>query len=151
LNRRFGYVFKGELGYPAIAEAHEIPPHGTPWAIEGPSGAVPILTFDQAHGPIRAVGYRFGDTAYSPDVSDIPEAALPALSGLKLWIIDALRDKPHPTHFTVETALGWIARMKPDRAVLTNLHIDLDYAALARRLPPGVEPAYDGMTLTVPL
>jgi phosphoribosyl 1,2-cyclic phosphate phosphodiesterase len=151
LTRRFSYVFKGEMEYPAIADAFAIPPHGEPWIVDGPSGAIPVVTFDQAHGPIRSVGYRFGDVAYSPDVSDIPEAAVATLSGLKLWIIDALRDKPHPTHFTVEAALAWIDRIKPERAVLTNLHIDLDYDALARRLPPGVEPAYDGMVLTTPI
>lgn len=151
LTRRFGYVFDGGLGYPAICEAHEIPPHGTPWAVDGPSGAIPILTFDQEHGPIRAVGYRFGDVAYSPDVSDLPPEALPALSGLKLWIVDALRWTPHPTHFTVETALAWIAELKPERAILTNLHIDLDYQTLAAQLPANVEPAWDGMRVTVDL
>jgi phosphoribosyl 1,2-cyclic phosphate phosphodiesterase len=151
LTRRFDYVFKGGHGYPAICDAHVIAPHGTPWAVEGPSGPIPILTFDQAHGPIRAVGYRFGDAAYSPDVSDLPPDALPALRGLKLWIIDALRHTPHPTHFTVETALAWIEKLQPERAVLTNMHVDLDYQALAAQLPDNVEPAYDGMTLTVPL
>ncbi len=151
LTRRFSYIFNGEFDYPAVADALPIRPHGEPWFIDGPAGPVPILTFDQAHGPIRTVGYRFGDVAYSPDVSDIPEESVPALSGLKLWIVDALRDKPHPTHFTVDQALAWIARIKPERAVLTNLHVDLDYQALSRRLPPGVEPAYDGMVLTTPI
>jgi phosphoribosyl 1,2-cyclic phosphate phosphodiesterase len=151
LTRRFDYVFDGALGYPAICEAHEIPPHGAPWAIEGPSGAIPIRTFDQEHGPIRSVGYRFGDVAYSPDVSDLPPEALPALSGLKLWIVDALRWTPHPTHFTVEKALAWIAELKPERAILTNLHVDLDYATLAAQLPDNVEPAYDGMRVAVRL
>lgn len=151
LTRRFDYVFEGALGYPAICEAHEIPPHGVAWEIDGPSGAIPILTFDQEHGPIRSVGYRFGDTAYSPDVSDLPPEALPALSGLKLWIIDALRWTPHPTHFTVAKALAWIERLKPERAILTNLHVDLDYETLARQLPDNVEPAYDGLRLAVGL
>ncbi len=67
-----------------------------------------------------------------------------------MWIVDALRDRPHPTHANVEMALAWIARVKPRRAILTNLHVDLDYTALKARLPPGVEPAYDGMRFETP-
>jgi phosphoribosyl 1,2-cyclic phosphate phosphodiesterase len=151
LTRRFDYVFDGGVGYPAICEALQIPPHGTPWEIDGPSGAIPIATFDQAHGPIRSVGYRFGDVAYSPDVSDLTPEALPALRGLRLWIVDALRWTPHPTHFTVEKALTWIAELKPERAILTNLHVDLDYETLAAQLPDNVEPAYDGLRVALPL
>ena len=95
--------------------------------------------------------YRFGDAAYSPDVSDLPPEALPALSGLKLWIVDALRYTPHPTHFTVDTALAWIAKLKPEHAILTNLHIDLDYALLSARLPQNVTVAYDGLTVSLPV
>jgi phosphoribosyl 1,2-cyclic phosphate phosphodiesterase len=151
LTRRFDYVFEGEFGYPAICEPRRIPPHGALWEVDGPSGPVPVTTFDQEHGPIRSVGYRFGDIAYSSDLSDLPAASLDALRGLKLWIVDALRWTPHPTHAHVEQALAWIAELQPERAVLTNLHVDLDYQQLAARLPDGVEPAYDGMTLTVPL
>jgi phosphoribosyl 1,2-cyclic phosphate phosphodiesterase len=151
LTARFDYVFEGEMGYPAICDAYPIPAHGTAWAVDGPSGAIPVMTFDQEHGPIRSVGYRFGDVAYSSDVSELPDTALEALGGLKLWIVDALRWTPHPTHAHVERALAWIAELKPERAVLTNLHVDLDYAQLAARLPDGVEPAYDGLRITVPL
>jgi phosphoribosyl 1,2-cyclic phosphate phosphodiesterase len=68
---------------------------------------------------------------------------------VELWIVDALRYTPHPTHANVATALSWIARLKPRHAVLTNLHMDLDYEKLKRELPTGVEPAYDGMVLQV--
>ena len=94
------------------------------------------------------MGFRFGGIAYSPDVSDLPEESLDALKDLDVWILDALRYTPHPSHLSVEQALAWIARVQPKRAVLTHMHLDLDYAALARELPPGVEPAYDGMVLT---
>jgi phosphoribosyl 1,2-cyclic phosphate phosphodiesterase len=151
LTTRFDYVFEGEMGYPAICEAHEIPAHGTAWSVDGPSGAIPVVTFDQEHGPIRSVGYRFGDVAYSSDISGLPADAMGALTGLKLWIVDALRWTPHPTHAHVERALAWIAELKPERAILTNLHVDLDYAQLAARLPAGVEPAYDGLRIAVPL
>ncbi len=149
LTRRFSYIFEGGLGYPAIAEPRLIPPHGEAWSIDGPSGAIPVVTFEQAHGPIKSVGYRIGDAAYSSDVSDLDETGFDALKGVRLWIVDALRWTPHPTHANVEKALKWIARVAPERAVLTNLHIDLDYADLKGKLPPGVEPAYDGMSITL--
>jgi phosphoribosyl 1,2-cyclic phosphate phosphodiesterase len=80
-------------------------------------------------------------------VSDFPEESLDALKNLDVWILDTLRYKPHPSHLSVEQALEWIARVKPKRAVLTHMHVDLDYTALAKELPRGVEPAYDGMVL----
>lgn len=151
LTARFGYIFRGEAGYPAICEPHLIPPHGEAWSVDGPSGEIPVLTFDQAHGPVRSVGYRFGPVAYSPDVSDLDAAAFAALAGVEVWIVDALRWTPHPTHAHVDKTLAWIAEVKPRRAILTNLHVDLDYEALAARLPAGVEPAYDGLRFTVDL
>jgi phosphoribosyl 1,2-cyclic phosphate phosphodiesterase len=147
--RRFGYVFHGEKGYPAIADIVAIPPHGEPWRVEGPSGAIPVVTFDQDHGEVRSVGYRFGPIAYSPDVLDLDDAAFEALAGVELWIVDALRYTPHPTHAHLERTLGWIERVKPRRAVLTDMHIDLDFAELAARLPAGVEPAVDGQRIEV--
>jgi len=143
--RRFGYVFEGEAGYPAICDARALPPHGVGWAVGGPSGPIPVRTFDQDHGAIRSVGYRFGGVAYSSDVVDLDDDAFEALAGLDVWIVDALRYRPHPTHAHVERTLEWIARARPRRAILTNLHIDLDYETLRRELPEGVEPAYDGM------
>jgi phosphoribosyl 1,2-cyclic phosphate phosphodiesterase len=144
LQRRFGYVFDSVEGYPALLEAHDIPPHGRPWGVEGPGGAIPVVTFDQAHGPIRSVGYRLGPVAYSSDVSDLDEAALAAVRGADLWIVDALRWTPHPTHAHVDKTLDWIDRAGVTRAVLTNLHIDLDYNALSAALPANVEVAFDG-------
>lgn len=151
LSKRFDYIFEPMHGYPAICEPHVIPEHGTPWRVQGPTGAVPVVTFDQDHGAIRSVGYRFGDVAYSPDVRELPEAAFEALEGLDLWIVDALRFTPHPTHAHLEKTLGWIERVRPRRAVLTNLHIDMDYNDLRGQLPTGVEPAYDGMVLEWPM
>jgi len=148
---RFGYIFEDKLGYPALLDAHLIPPHGQPWQVDGPGGAVPVVTFDQAHGAIRSVGYRLGDVSYSSDVSDLDDAALDAVRGSKLWIVDALRWTPHPTHAHVDKALDWIERAGVERAVLTNLHIDLDYNALRARVPDNVDVAYDGWTTVVPL
>lgn len=149
LSERFGYIFLGGLGYPPICEALRLPADGEVWSIDGPSGPVPVTTFEQAHGPISSVGYRFGPVAYSSDVSDLSETAKEALEGLELWIVDALRWTPHPTHADVGRTLGWIRELQPRKAVLTNLHIDLDYRELARQLPSGVEPAFDGWTETV--
>ena len=149
LLRRFGYIFHGEKGYPAIADLVAIPPHGAAWRVVGPSGAIPVTTFDQDHGGVRSVGYRFGPIAYSSDVVELDDAAFRAMAGVELWIVDALRYTPHPTHAHVERTLGWIERLRPARAILTNLHIDLDYTELSTRLPAGVEPAFDGMRIEV--
>lgn len=157
LMKRFGYVFEFQNNYPAIAEAHLIPPHGTRWSLDGAGGAVPIVTFDQAHGNIRAVGYRIGGhngtggVVYSPDVSDLDETAIEAVRGADLWIVDALRYHPHPTHAHLDKTLGWIADAGVKRAVLTNLHIDMDYETLNKRLPAGVEAGFDGWTARFPL
>jgi len=146
LTKRFDYIFESQYGYPAILEAHRIPPHGEPWEICGAGGEIPVVTFDQAHGPIRSVGYRLGPIVYSSDVSDLDEAAFKAVRGADLWIIDALRFSPHPTHAHVDKALEWIAHADIGRAVLTNLHIDLDYNHLSAKLPKNVEVAFDGWT-----
>ena len=145
--RRFGYIFEGEGGYPAICDRRQIPAHGQAWQVDGPSGAIPVTTFDQDHGGVRSVGYRFGGVAYSSDVVALDEAAFAALADLDVWIVDALRRRPHPTHAHLERTLEWIARVKPRRAILTNMHIDMDFAQLAAELPAGVEPGFDGLTI----
>ena len=149
LERRFRYLFHGEDLYPAIGEPRTTPAHGAAWAIDGPSGVIPVSTFDQDHGHIRSLGYRFGNIAYSSDVIDLPEESFAALADLDVWIVDALRYTPHPTHSHVDKTLAWIERVRPKRAILTNMHIDLDYEELGRKLPSGVEPAYDGMRFSV--
>lgn len=151
LTRRFDYIFESQNGYPALLDARDLPPHGRPWRVDGPGGPIPVVTFDQAHGPIRSVGYRLGPVAYSPDVSDLEDAAFEALSGCDLWIVDALRYAPHPTHTHLDRTLGWIARSGVRRAVLTNLHIDMDYGALSALVPPNVVVAYDGWSQRLPL
>ena len=143
--RRFGYIFEGEGGYPGIADLRAIPPHGETWGVSGPSGVIPVVTFDQDHGGVRSVGYRFGGVAYSSDVVNLDDAAFAALAGLDVWIVDALRWTPHPTHAHVERTLEWVARLKPRHTILTNMHIDLDYEDLKSKLPDGVEPAFDGL------
>ena len=148
---RFGYCFVQPAGsdYPPILNAIQIAEPFARFGIEGRGGAVPVLAFHQGHGRIRSLGFRFGAIAYSSDVDALDDAAFAALEGVECWIVDALRYTPHPSHAHVARTLEWIARVKPKRAILTNMHVDLDYAALAAELPPGVEPAYDGMTVSV--
>lgn len=149
LHSRFAYCFQSPPGseYPAILKGHEIRA-GEKVKILGAGGAIEALPFRQIHGSGETLGFRFGGIAYSPDVSDLPEESLKALEGLDVWILDALRYTPHPSHLSVEQALSFIARVKPKHAVLTHMHVDLDYETLKRELPDGVEPAYDGMVLT---
>ncbi len=109
--------------------------------------AITCQTFNVQHGSINALGLRFDNIAYTPDLNAIPDESIPHLENLDMWIIDALRYKPHPSHFTLEQALSQIERMKPKRAVLTNLHTDMDYDALCKILPTNVVPAFDGMVL----
>ncbi len=144
LTERFRYIFDSVQGYPAILDARALPPLGQPFQIDGAGGPIPVTTFDQAHGPIPSMGYRIGGMAYSSDVSTLDETAIAAVRGCDLWIVDALRWTRHPTHAHVDQALDWIARAEVERAVLTNLHIDLDYNALAALVPANVEVACDG-------
>jgi phosphoribosyl 1,2-cyclic phosphate phosphodiesterase len=148
LQRRFGYIFEGEGMYPAIADRLETGANGEVRGVDGPAGAIPTMAFDQDHGGVKSLGYRFGNVAYSSDVVGLSEAAFALLEGLDVWIVDGLRYTPHPTHAHVDLALEWIERLRPRRAILTNLHIDLDFMELSGRLPPGVEPAYDGLRFT---
>lgn len=147
--RRFGYVFATPPGsnYPPIMDLHRI--EGTV-RIQGDGGMVELHPFEVVHGEINALGFRIGDLAYVPDISEMTEQAWAACSGLDCWILDALRQKPHVSHANVETALGWIARAAPRRAYLTNMHIDLDYATLDAETPEGVTPAHDGLVLEYP-
>jgi len=119
--------------------------------IAGEDGSIPVRPFWQEHGGTRSLGYRFGPIAYSCDANVLDNAAFAALEGVDTWIVDALQYKAHPTHANVETALKWIARVKPKRAILTNMHTSLDYETFARALPKGVEPGYDGLEITLPL
>ena len=146
---KFSYIFESPLGssYPPIARERRLAA-GAPCIVAGAGGAIEATPFDLEHGEISALGFRIGALAYTPDLNDIPDASLPFLEGLDVWIVDALRYTPHPSHFSVDEALSWIERMRPRRAILTNLHTDLDFETLRHRLPENVEPAHDGMRIT---
>jgi phosphoribosyl 1,2-cyclic phosphate phosphodiesterase len=147
---RFSYCFVSPPGsdYPPILDHHPIET-GESQSIEGRGGGLTLSAFIMQHGNIPALGFRIGNAAYTPDVSDIPPSSWPFLENLDLWIIDGLRYTPHPSHFSVSDALSWIERFKPRRAVITNMHADLDYEVLREMLPAQVVPAYDGMQLTL--
>lgn len=118
--------------------------------MDGPGGAIDMLPYLQKHGDITSLGFRIGDLAYSSDVSAMPDESLPLLKNLDVFIVDALRYTPHPSHFSLDEALTLARVLEPKRTVLTHMHIDMDYRALARRLPEKVEPAYDGMVIELP-
>jgi phosphoribosyl 1,2-cyclic phosphate phosphodiesterase len=148
LEHAFAYCFATQPGglYPPILAMHRIAAD-RPLAIVGPGGQVTINPLRQVHGDIDSLCLRVAGLAYSCDVSDLPSATVAALANLDVWILDALRDRPHPSHFNVQEALAWIGRLKPRRAILTHMTNELDYATLNARLPAGVEPGYDGMTI----
>jgi phosphoribosyl 1,2-cyclic phosphate phosphodiesterase len=146
MRARFGYCFASPpgSGYPPIVSEHRLVP-GERIVIDGQGGPIELLPVLQEHGDIPSLGFRFGNVAYSCDIKALPEASLAAMAGLDIWIVDALRIAPHPSHMSLDESLDWIARVKPKRAILTNLHTDLDYEALRTKLPPHIEPAYDRM------
>ncbi|MEE2944601.1 MAG: MBL fold metallo-hydrolase [Pseudomonadota bacterium] len=148
---RFGYAFVQPQGspYPPILDLHGIADE--PVDIDGPGGPITFEPLEVAHGGIDALGFRMHDVLYMPDVSEIPENVAPRTEGLRCWILDALRRTPHPTHFHLDTALEWIERSKPKEAVLTNMHVDLDYETLSAETASHIRPAYDGLKLSFPI
>lgn len=150
LRTRFGYLFETPPGssYPPILDLDELGA-GRSQTIDGAGGPIEALPFRVEHGPnYEALGFRFGGLAYLPDVSLIPAAAMETLADLDVLILDCLREKPHPSHFHLAQSLATIAALRPKRAILTNLHSDLDYANLSSRLAEGIDVAFDGMRIT---
>jgi len=146
IRARFPYAFQPrdpELGWwrPAL----------NPIAMEGPFriGELEIQPFEQRHGRQPTWGFRIGRFAYSPDVNELSPAAFEALAGIEVWLVDCLRDRPHPSHAHLAQTLAWIDELKPRHAILTHMNHEFDYWELRRRLPAGVEPAHDGMILEI--
>ncbi|WP_375549055.1 MBL fold metallo-hydrolase [Oceanicaulis alexandrii] len=152
LRERFGYIFETPdgSGYPPLMHDRALDP-GETAIISGAGGDIEVSLFDVVHGREPCSGVRIGPLAYTPDVNGLDGNAMTALGDATVWIVDALRDKPHPSHAHVSQALDWLAQIKPALGILTNLHIDLDYKALSQRLPEGVRPAYDGFELSLSL
>ncbi len=152
LNEGFGYCFTGTRrgSYPPILKRHRIHP-GRPIEVVGDGGVLTLMPFEQQHGDIHSLGLRAGGIAYCCDVSAFPPTAIPYLENLDLLVVDALRLRPHPSHFTIDEALKQIAAIDPRRAVLTHMHGDLDYRAAAARCPRNVEPGYDRYAFEMPV
>jgi phosphoribosyl 1,2-cyclic phosphate phosphodiesterase len=148
LKARFAYCFETPPGSPYMPtlQGHEIDGIA-PIVVQGGGGSIKAQPIAQWHGPIQSLGFRVSNLAYSPDINDIPSTSIPLLEGLDVWIVDALRHAGHESHFSVKQALAWAERLKPKRTILTHMTSELDYATLARELPAGVEPAYDGMMI----
>ena len=147
LMARFTYAFAAPEGspYPPILDMRTIKGG---FEVPGPGGAVQFRPFIVDHGSMEALGFRIGPLAYLPDVVAMTPDAWEAVAGAEVWVLDALRRKPHPTHVHLPLAMDWIAQARPDRAVLTNMHLDMDYATLEAELPENIRPAHDGMVLT---
>lgn len=146
---RFDYCFQGARGYPAILDAHVGLQPGQAVSLLGPGGTIVAIPHLQDHGDIPSLGFRIGGLGYCNDVVRLPDESLETLYGLEVLMVDALRRTPHPTHASLSQALAWIDLLKPRHAILTNLHVDLDYRSLLSELPADVEPAYDGMEFSV--
>jgi phosphoribosyl 1,2-cyclic phosphate phosphodiesterase len=147
----FSYCFETPEGstYPPIARSKIIPDLDAVFEIDGPGGAVPLLPLWQQHGDTHSLGFRIGDIAYCTDVSDFPDSSIGKLRDLDVLIIDCLQYKHHSSHLSLQQALGWIERIAPKKAILTHMHIPLDYDVVQQQTPENVEPAYDGMRFEV--
>ena len=151
--QRFNYCFEMPEGrvHPPILDLQDLISGGSQTTIEGPGGMILMETFEVSHGPTPSLGFIMDEQiAYSPDVWGISDSVIDRLKGIDVWIVDALRYSPHPTHANADKTLSWLARAQVKSAILTNLHIDMDYATLRSELPPIIEPAYDGMRITAP-
>jgi len=147
LEERFAYVFEP---YGAVRPQF-YRPCLTPHEIEGPFriGAIDIVPFEQEHGRMPSLGFRFNKFAYSTDVKALSEEAFAVLAGVEVWVVDCLSETPHPTHSHLAQSLDWVARVAPKRAIFNHLSHRTDYRNLADKLPAGIEPAYDGMVIEV--
>lgn len=147
IRSRFDYAF-----HPPEPNKRWWRPSLNPIPMDGPFmvGDLLVRPIEQRHGRNPSWGFRVGDMAYSTDTNGFSDAAFEALQGLDLWIVDCLRDKPHPSHAHLEMTLGWIERLRPKRTILTHMSHELDFADLAGRLPVGVEPAVDRMVIGSP-
>ncbi|MES2755536.1 MAG: MBL fold metallo-hydrolase [Pseudomonadota bacterium] len=146
IEARFGYAVHGVGGYPPTVALEHLPD-----AII--IGDIAVRVVDQPHGDITSAGLRFENAGralgYATDCNILSGDMAELYQGLDVWVVDALRRAPHPSHPTLDQALGWIARLAPRRAVLTHMDQSMDYASLVEMLPAGVEPGYDGLEIAL--
>ncbi len=141
---RFAYVFNGRAGYPPTVIVEPLPDR-----IE--IGGITVMTVDQPHGTIVSAGLRFeasgGAIGYATDFHELTPAMRRHYQALDIWVVDALRRAPHPTHPTLDAVLGWVSDIGPGRTTLIHMDNSMDYQPLRGALPAGVEPGYDGLEL----
>lgn len=146
IQSRFAYAFDGKGGYPPVVEGNVLPDHLN---IAG----ISVQTVDLPHGSIHSAGLRFdagGATiVYTTDFNEMTDQMAYRLEDADVWIVDALRRRPHPTHPHLSQVLDWVAQLKPKRTLLTHMDNSMDYDRLVGELPEGVEPAYDGQEITL--
>jgi len=144
IRRAFSYAFpvkpeSAVLGFVPQLTFHRIDEE--PFTVLGQE----VVPIPLEHASFYVLGFRMGNVAYCTDVSSIPERSWPRLEGLDVLVLDALRFKPHPAHFSINEALAVVERVRPGRTYLTHMSHDIEHAAVSRQLPPGVELAYDGL------
>jgi phosphoribosyl 1,2-cyclic phosphate phosphodiesterase len=152
LKEGFGYCFETPHGssYPPILRRYPID-HEVAFSVTGPAGPIVFEPLLQHHGSIHSLGFRIGSFAYCSDVSAYPEETIAKMQGLDVLIVDALQYRGHPSHMSLDEALGAIERLKPHRAYLTHMHIPLDYETVKQETPDHVEPSYDGQVIELPV
>jgi phosphoribosyl 1,2-cyclic phosphate phosphodiesterase len=146
LRARFGYAFQGKGGYPAVVDGMVLPD-------EAAFGPIRVRVVDQPHGAVTSAGLRFdaggNSIAYSTDCNELTDDMAKLFEGVDVWVVDALRRRPHPTHPHLEQTLRWVDAVRPGRAILTHMDNSMDYRSLLAELPPGVEPGYDGLEIAL--
>ncbi|TDK38586.1 MBL fold metallo-hydrolase [Rhizobium deserti] len=153
IRQGFGYCLETPVGgnYPPIVKPILIESMDDAITIDGLGGAIRLFPHRQQHGEIQSLGFRIGNVAYCTDVSDFPLETVNRLDGLDVLIIDTLQYRYHPSHLSMEQSLDWISRLAPKRAILTHMHIPLDYETVMAETPANVEPAYDGLAFELEL
>jgi phosphoribosyl 1,2-cyclic phosphate phosphodiesterase len=142
LRSRFAYAFEGKDGYPPVVELALL-------SNSFPIGMLDVRVVDQPHGSIVSAGLRLDaggkSIGYSTDLNRLTDEMAELFKGVDVWVVDALRRRPHPTHPHLDQALEWIDAVQPGRAILTHMDNSMDYAELAAELPRGIEPGFDGL------
>lgn len=146
LRSRFTYVFEGRGGYPAMVNGQLLPDRLQ-------IGPIAVSVVDQPHGSITSAGLRFDtgqvSVVYSTDCNELTDEMAELFEGVDVWIVDAMRERAHPSHAHLDLTLSWVERVRPGRTILTHMDNSMDYRTLAAALPDGVEPGHDGLEITL--
>ena len=144
LKENFSYFFNDSYGYPAILNPHKLKKK---FSLGKNSELIRFQSIKVKHGKINSIGYIFNKSAYISDCNKLSKLNLSKLKNLKYFIIDCLRYKQHPSHFSLDEVLNIVKKIKPAKTILTNLHSDLDYKILLKNTPINVKPAFDGLKI----